>query len=298
LFKDRITGSVDIYRATTKGLYLNRQLSGTNGVSFILTNLGKLRNQGIEASLTAQLVKTRDLTIEVGLNHTYNQSEVMELDGTNENITGFNISRIGERLNSIFLVRYAGVDPDNGEALYLKADGKTTTSVYDPNDKVIEGTFDPPHFGGFHTALNYKGLELAARFTYMFGHKIYNNDRMNVENPAYVISNVNAELLTQWQNPGDITNIPSPFSDFQPATTRFIEDGKYLRLRNIELSYQIPSTVLNKAKISSARFFVQGQNLQTWHDFKGYDPEVATGTLGGSQYPLLKTVTVGVSIGL
>ncbi len=298
LFNSRITGSIDVYSASTKGLYLNRQLSGTNGVNAILTNLGKLRNNGIEFSINAEVVKTKNFTWAVGFNHTYNKSEVVELDGTNENINGFVINRLGERLNSIFLVRYAGVDAATGDALYFKADGKTTTNVYDPNDKVIVGTFDPPNFGAFNTSVSFKGLELAVQFTYMFGHKIYNNDRMNVENPAYVISNVNRDLLTEWQQPGDITNIPSPFNDFQAATTRFLEEGKFLRLRNLMLSYELPAAMLSKAKISGVRVFVQGQNLHTWHEFKGYDPEVATGTLGGAQYPLLKTITFGVSVGL
>ncbi len=190
------------------------------------------------------------------------------------------------------------MDPANGDALYYKADGKTTTNQYDPNDKVIVGTFEPPQFGAFNTLVNYRGIELSAQFTYMYGHKIYNNDRQNVENPAYVVSNISADLLHEWQKAGDITDIPSPFSDFQASTTRFLEDGKFLRLRNIVLSYQLPVTVLTKAKISGIRVFVQGQNLVIWSDFKGYDPEVASGSLGGSQYPLLKTVTFGISVGL
>lgn len=298
LFKDRITGTIDVYNAITKGLYLNRQLSGTNGVNSILTNLGKLRNNGIEFAINADVIKTRNFNWSVGFNHTFNQSKILALDGTNENVNGLTINRVGEKLNSIYVVRYAGVDPNTGDALYLKADGKTTTNVYDPNDKVIVGSFDPPHFGAFNTTISYKGIELDAQFTYMFGHKIYNNDRMNVENPAYVISNVSADLLHEWQKPGDITDIPSPFNDFQPGTTRFVEDGKFLRLRNVMLSYNIPASLLSKAKISGVRIFVQGQNLYTWTKFKGYDPEVATGVLGGSQYPLLKTITFGVSVGL
>ncbi len=298
LFKDRVTGSVEVYNAVTKGLYLNRQLSGTSGANSILTNLGKLRNNGIEIAINADVIKTKNFSWQIGFNHTFNKSTVLALDGTNENINGLGINRVGERLNSIYLVQYAGVDPANGNALYYKADGKTTTEVYDPNDKVIVGTFDPPHFGAFNTVLNFKGIELSAQFTYMYGHKIYNNDRQNVENPAYVISNVSVDLLHEWQNPGDITNIPSPFSDFQAGTTHFVEDGKFLRLRNVTLSYDIPAATLSKIKLSSFRFFIQGQNLHTWSKFQGYDPEVSTGSLGGSQYPLLKTITFGVNIGL
>jgi TonB-dependent starch-binding outer membrane protein SusC len=298
LFHGRLSGAVEVYNAITKGLYLNRQISGTNGANSILTNLGKLRNRGIELSLNADVVSKKDLRWSVGFNHTFNESEILALDGTNENVAGLAINRVGEKLNSVWLVRSAGVDPDNGDALYYKADGKTITNVYDPNDKVIAGTYDPPHFGAFSTLFQVKGFELSAQFTYMFGHHIYNNDRQNVENPAYVISNVSAALLNEWQNPGDITSIPSPFSDFQAGTTRFLESGRHLRFRNVMLSYGLPASLLSRAKIQAARFFVQGQNLHVWSDFQGYDPEVATGSLGGAQYPLLKTVTVGLSIGL
>ena len=298
LWRSRVNGSVEVYNATTKGLYLNRQLSATTGTNSILTNLGRVRNQGIEFSVNADIVRSRNINWSLSFNHTFNKSEVLELDGTDQNVQGLAINKVGERLNSIYVVRYAGVDSANGDALYYRADGKTTTNVYDPNDKVIVGSFDPSHFGGLTSSISVKGLELSAQFVYMFGHKIFNNDRMNVENPAYVISNVSRELLTEWQKPGDITNIPSPFNDFQGGTTRFIENGKFLRLRNVMLSYELPATILSKAKIASLRVFVQGQNLHSWHSFKGYDPEVATGRLAGSQYPQLKTITMGINIGL
>jgi TonB-linked SusC/RagA family outer membrane protein len=298
LFQSRINGSIEGYSATTKGLFLNRQISGTNGAATVLTNMGKLRNNGLEVLINAEIIRKKDFTWTLGFNHTYNVSKVMELDGTNENVSGLSINRVGERLNSVYVVRYAGVDPANGDALYYKPDGKTMTNVYDPNDKVIVGTYDPSNFGGINTIFRYKGIELSAQFIYMFGHKIYNNDRQNVENPAYVISNVNRDLLHEWQNPGDVTDIPSPFNDFQASTTRFVEDGDFMRFRNLMVSYDLPASILAKAKIASLRVFVQGQNIHAWHSFKGYDPEVATGSLGGAQYPLLKTWTFGVSLGL
>jgi TonB-linked SusC/RagA family outer membrane protein len=296
--KNRITGTIEVYSAITKGLYLNRQLSGTNGVNAILTNLGKIRNQGIEFSISADVIRAKDFNWNLSFNHTFNRAKVIELDGKNENVSGTAINRVGERPNSIYLVRYAGVDPANGDALYYLSDGKTTTNVYDPNDRVIVGTFDPPSFGALNTSFTYKGIELTAQFNYMFGHNIYNNDRANVENPAYVISNVNRDLLHQWQQPGDITDIPSPFNNFELGSTRFLEKGDFLRFRNVMLSYEVPRRFLEKAKIASIRVFVQGQNMVTWHNFKGYDPEVATGIFQGSQYPQLKTITFGVNVGL
>ncbi len=298
MFKNRLSGSIEWYNATTTGLYLNRQISGTNGANSILTNLGKLQNRGIELSLSVIPVQTRDFTWTVAGNFTYNRNRILQLDGTNENINGLSINRVGESANSIFVVPYAGVDPATGDALYYKKGSKETTNQYDPNDKTIVGRFDPPYFGGFSSTFNLKGLEASLLFTYSFGNKIFNRDRVNVENPTYYVSNLHNAMLSEWQQPGDITNIPSPFSDFQPNTTRFVEDGKYLRLRNVTLAYAFPANLLGKHKISALKVFVQGHNLFTWSNFLGYDPEVASGVLQGSQYPALKTITFGLNLGL
>jgi len=298
LFQNRLSGAVEVYNANTVGLYLNRQISGTNGNNSILTNLGKLQNRGIELALNVALIRQQNLTWNIGGNFTYNRNRILQLDGTDENVTGLAINRVGEAANSIFLVRYAGVDAATGEALYFRKDGKTTTNQYDPNDKVIVGKYDPPYFGGLNSGFKFKGIETSILFTYSFGNKIYNNDRVNVENPTYYVSNLNRDLLTEWQQPGDITNIPSPFNDFQPSTTRFLEDGKFLRLRSIMLSYTTPSIRIGKVQVNSAKFFVQGHNLLTWSSFKGYDPEIASGVLGGAQYPALKAITVGMNLEL
>jgi hypothetical protein len=105
-------------------------------------------------------------------------------------------------------------------------------------------------------------------------------------------------MLREWQKPGDITDIPSPFNDLHTETTRFIEKTNYLRLRNVMLSYSLPATLLNKARIRSAKVFAQGENLYAWHHFQGYDPEIVSGVLTGAHYPPLRTITFGVSVGL
>ncbi len=298
LLKNKITGSVEFYNSNTVGLYLNRQISGTNGANTVLTNLGKLQNRGIEVALNFVPIQTKNFTWNIGGNFTYNKNKILQLDGTNENINGLSINRVGESANSVYVVRYAGVDPATGDALYYTKDGKGTTNQYNPNDKVIVGKYDPPYFGGFNTSFKLKNLEASFLFTYSFGNKIFNGDRVNVENPTYYISNISRDLLTEWRNPGDITNIPSPFNDFQQNTTRFVEDGKYIRLRNITLSYTIASTMIGKYRINSLRFFALGQNLITLSTFKGYDPEIASGVLQGAQYPALKSITVGLNLGL
>jgi TonB-linked SusC/RagA family outer membrane protein len=297
MFNNRLTGSVDVYSANTAGLYLNRQISSTNGANSITTNLGKLKNNGVEIALGYDVIKSKDVTVNINANWTSNKSEILALDGNDEIIGGISINRVGERANSVYLVKYAGVDAATGDALYLKRDGKTTTSVYDPNDAVITGSFDPKGFGGFGTTISFKGIELSALLNYQYGYSVYNQGRSDVENPQYWYSGLNADLMREWKQPGDVTDIPSAFSDFQNATTRFLEKGDFLRLRNVMLSYNLPQSLTNKWKLTGIRFFVQGQNLYTWHSFKGYDPEISTGALTGAQYPALRAVTGGVSIG-
>ena len=105
---------------------------------------------------------------------------------------------------------------------------------------MLIGVIDPPNFGGFGTTLNYKGIALDVLFSYAWGAQSYNNDRLNVENSIYWYSNLAASMLREWQQPGDITDIPSSFNDLHSETTRFVEKNDYLRLRNVMLSYTLP----------------------------------------------------------
>jgi len=298
VFDRRVRGTVEYYNNKTVDLFLDRQLSRTSGFASITANLGKLQNQGIEAAVSADIIRGKDFNWSINANYTYNKNKILDQAGQDENVNGLFINKVGERANSLYVVRYAGVDPANGDALYYKKDGKTTTNIYDPSDAVIVGTVDPPQFGGFGTDFSWKGFELNALFTYTLGGVIYNNDRFNVEFPGYWFSRVATSLLREWQNSGDVTDIPSSFNDFHGETTRFVEKSDHLRLRNVTLSYSLPKSVLQRMKISSLKIFAQGQNLKVWHNFQGWDPEITTGILGGAQYPQLRTITFGLSLGL
>ena len=297
MFNGRLGGTVEVYRNTTKDLFLDRQLSRTSGFQSITNNLGKLQNQGIEISLNGDVIKTKDFTWSLDANYTFNENKLLDQNGQQDNINGLLINRVGEPINSWYVVRYAGVDPQTGDALYLKKDGKTVTHTYDPNDRIIIGPSDPPQFGGFSSLWNYKGIALDVLFSYALGGYAYNNDRTNVENSIYWFSNVDVAMLREWQKPGDLTDIPSSFNAFHPETTRFIEKTNYLRLRNVMLSYNLPASLLNKIKMRSIRIFAQGQNLYVWDNFQGYDPEIVTGVLQGAHYPPLKTITFGLNVG-
>ena len=298
MLNGRLNGSIEYYNSITSDLFLGRPLSLTTGYASLTTNVGKLQNSGVEISLNSDVVKTGDFRWNLTTNFTYNKNMVKELlPGQDEIIDGLIITKPGEAMNSIFVVRYDGVNPNNGNAVYLTKDGEPT-ETYNPEDRVIVGTYETPYFGGFGTTVSYKGLELSTLFTYVLGNHIYNNDRNNVENPAYFFDNLSRELLTEWRNPGDITNIPRPDNQYRAQTTRFVEKGDFLRMRNIILSYSLPSAMLSKAKLSNVRVYVQGQNLLTFTKFLGFDPEISTGNLAGAQYPALRTVTFGLTVGL
>ncbi len=304
ILKNRITGSIEYYNSKTKDLFYALPLSQSTGFTSVLSNAGTMGNKGIEIGLKLIPVKTRDFTWTIDGNFTYNKNTILSLPNGTDTVpfgaTGTTL-KVGLPANSFFLVKYAGVDPATGDPLYYTKDGKSKTTVYDPSDRVFFGTADAPYFGGITNTFNYKGIELEVFWIYSLGNEIFNNDRQNVENPAYLVSELSTELLHEWRNPGDVTEIPRSTADYQlPNTNYFLENGGFWRLRNIRVSYDVPKTLLGKAKINSLRVFAQGQNLYTYTKYRGYDPELPPGEPAihqGAVYPTLKTVTFGINIG-
>lgn len=297
-FKGRLSGTVEYYNSITSDLFLNRQLSRTTGNTSLTSNIGELQNSGIEASLNVDVLKLKGFSWNVNASLTYNENKINSLVGDQKEIIGgITINRIGESINSLFVVPTAGVNPANGNQQYRKLNG-SITETYSAADRVIVGETQVPYFGGFGSVFSFKGFELNAFFSFVRGNKIFNNDKNNVINPSYYFDNLAIDNLREWRKPGDITNVPRFDDVYVSGTTRFVESGNFLRLRNATFSYNVPKKFLEKAKISSAKLFVQGQNIYTWHKFEGYDPEIAGGVNNGAQYPALRTFTVGLNFGL
>ncbi|HRI78580.1 MAG TPA: TonB-dependent receptor [Cyclobacteriaceae bacterium] len=310
ILKNRISGSFEFYNNTTLNMLLDAQLSRTSGFESITQNVGRMSNNGIEIDISANVLKFRGFSWNVNANFTYNKNEITKLINGDEIVNGNTIIKVGYPAVTNYVMPYAGVNPANGEALYRKKDG-SLTNQFSTDDLIPYGTRIAPYFGGFTNTFNYKGVELSVFFSWMSGNKVYNNDRTNVENPTYYVDNLAVSMLNAWKSPGDITDVPRiqtiaskgglTTDPFQAQTTRFIEDGSFLRLRNVMLSYNLPQTWMNKAKLRNVRVFVQGQNLWTWFKFQGWDPELAGGVNGGqlvgAQYPALRTITGGITIG-
>jgi len=308
-FTSKLTATLEYYNSLTKGLFFNRFVPGTSGGNgTFLSNAGELENKGFEATIGVKIVDTKDFKFGISANYAYNLSNVKSLPD-NQDLQLFNdfqALKVGQPLNSFYLVPFAGVDPQTGDSQYTALDG-TVTSTYNPNDLRVLGTSDAPHNAGITANVGYKGIELSVFGVYSFGNYIYNNARANVERSDYVTSGFARNALNAWTTPGQITDFPRLSETTQTQTTRFLESGDFFRLRNIQLAYSIPKSLTAKMKVQGIRLFVQGQNLFTASEFQGWDPEVSSindgnantssaAAVSGAQYPTLKRVTFGLNL--
>ncbi len=166
---------------------------------------------------------------------------------------------------------------------------------------MIYGTSDAPLFGAITTDLRYKGFDLSGQVNFFLDRVMYNNDLNNIVNPTYYFDNMHISMLNEWRTPGQITDVPRASAaggnTYQTQTTRFLEDADFWRLRNVTLGYSVPSKALDAVSIRTARIFLQGQNLWTSTKTRSFDPELTGTSINGAQYPSLKQVTLGLSIG-
>lgn len=306
-YDGRLRGSIEYYNSLTKGLYFVINPPATNNLGLgVLSNAGNMSNKGVELTLGFDVIKKKDFQWVIDANFSYNKNTVVSLpeNQKNQEYGIANIFSEGNPLNSFFLVKYMGVDPQTGKSLYLKKDGVTITDVYDPADRVILETSDAPYNGGITNTFRYKGFELGVFWVYSLGNYIFNNARTNVENPGYIASGFSSNAIRQWQNPGDITDYPSITDEYQAATTRYLESGSFWRLRNVQFSYSLPKKVTDRLKIQGLRFYAQGQNLYTIYSIEALDPEVSSvnggdgfgQTIEGAQYPALRSITFGANL--
>lgn len=299
-FFDRLDLSLEFYNKKTTDMLMEVPITLGNGFSTQWDNIGGMLNRGVELDLHAHLISYKKFSWDVNGNASYNHNEITELyDGLDEYeipATGL-LLKVGHAYGEHYLVRYAGVNPVNGDALWYTRDGQVT-NVYNEEDKVLSGkSYMAPWQGGFGTTLSWNGLSLDVQFSWVQGRWMLNNDRWFDESNGLYSSayNQSRELLHGWKKPGDITNVPrygvSPEMD-----THLLEDASFLRLKNVMLTYALPRTLLQRSKwIESTRFFLQAQNLFTFTHFTGMDPESSSNVYQAT-YPMSRQFTVGAEI--
>ena len=300
-FLDRINLDIEFYnKKTTNMLMLVPDSYALTGEGEHWDNIGAMLNRGVEFNVSADVIRTKDFVWSVNANASYNKNKLLELyNGVQEYEVSTTATKlvVGHSVSEFYINRYAGVNPANGDALWYTKDGQITNE-YNEGDKVMTGkTFDAPWQGGFGTSLAWKGFSLAAQFSWVADRWMFNNDRYFEEsNGLYAAYNQSKRLLyDRWKQPGDITDIPRhgvtpQFDD------RFLENASFLRLKNVTLAYAFPQRLLSKTNFfSSARIYLQGQNLLTFTGFTGLDPE-SSSNVYKAQYPMSRQFTLGVEV--
>lgn len=312
-FDERLNFKADVYRKTTRDLLLEASLPLVSGYYSATKNIGKVRNDGLELSLSTVNIKTKDFTWTSDFNIAFNKNEVLELAENQLSLTtaakfdqNYNsqpsyIAKVGLPMGMMYGYLYEGtykyddfIKSGNSYTLkdnvpYFSSEANTQPGmpkykdingdgVIDSNDRTIIGRGLPIHTGGFTNSFAYKGFDLSIFFQWSYGNDIMNANRLFFENAGGKKDlNQFASYANRW-TPGN------PDSDIPAATksasnnvisSRIIEDGSYLRLKTVTLGYTFPKTLIAKAKLSNARVYLAAQNLWTWTSYSGYDPEVS-----------------------
>ncbi len=300
-FWNRLNADLEFYDKETSDMLMEVPLSyaTSNGYGYKWDNVGKMRNIGAEISLSATAVAYRDFVWTVNANVGYNRNRITELyNGVTEYEPANTSTKlvVGQPLGQFYLNRFYGVNPANGDALWLTVDGEITTELRDA-DKVLTGKSSiAPWQGGFGTSVSWKGLSLTAQFSWVAGRYMINNDRyFDESNGRFMSYNQSRRLLERWKEPGDITDIPRHgiYTEFD---SRLLEDASFMRLKNLTLSYSLPSDLLKKSAVfRGLRIYAQGQNLFTVTGFSGLDPE-GSSNMYQAAYPMSRQFTFGLDL--
>ncbi len=343
LFENRISFSADYYNIDTDDLLAVDRASNFylgNTDLDVLRNVGAINNKGIELSLTTNNVNRNDFRWTTNLNYARNRSEVVELSSGTEQIgsgaPGYfsgattYILREGEPIGVFWGLDYQGVyqggaipegvaltsvsfddggNPIPGEPLFSEVADEEGNfdGIIDDNDRQIIGDPNPNFTFGMTNTFSYKNFDLNVFFQGAVGGDIFNLTAVQLYNGD---SNSVTDILDSWTPENTDTDIPRAAIRGRERSSRFIEDGSYLRLKNIALGYSLPSNLLQNAGISSARLTLSAQNLLTLTDYSGLDPEVSYFGSGGESsgddnviqghdfgnYPNLRSITFGLNL--
>ncbi|HEV7379501.1 MAG TPA: SusC/RagA family TonB-linked outer membrane protein, partial [Dyadobacter sp.] len=313
LFKNRLSGEIDYYVKDTKDLIYNVPVAGTSGFATQTANIGSMQNKGVELVLNSTNLTGGPVTWSTSFNVSKNINKLTKLDGATQLLPGndgrfLNSLIVGESIGVFYGPKYAGVDPTNGDALYYTETNETTND-YNAAGNFVVGNPNPDWIGGLNNTVGYKGVELSFLFQGVFGNQVTNGAGGFMTSSFDWYDNQTLETLDRWQKPGDITNEPQlrlAGGNGTSASSRYVYDASYVRLKNITLSYKLPQAVLQKMKLSSLRIYATGVNLLTFTKYPGWDPEVNTDYRAGNRNqgsdfyaaPQIKSVTFGLSIGL
>ncbi|MEG0807809.1 MAG: TonB-dependent receptor [Alistipes sp.] len=333
---DRIKVTADWYLKNTKDLLLYALLPTSSGYTQAMMNIGEIRNQGVELTLETVNVKTRNFRWTSSFNIAFNRNKIMALNSGQHSLlsslsweTTFNaqspyISTVGRPTGMMFGYIYEGTykesDFENGQLQdnipYISTSNRGNILPGDPryrdmnndgvineNDRTIIGSGQPLHTGGFGNNFEWKGFDLNIFFSWSYGNDILNANRLVFESGHNRQTNQLASFNTRWSPENPYSDMPRAAANgMRVYSSRVVEDGSFLRLKNISLGYTLPSRSLRKAGISTMRIYVSADNICTFTGYNGPDPEVSTRNsvltpgFDWSAYPRTFGLTAGINL--
>lgn len=318
LLKQRINVTFDAYVKNTTDMLVSMVVPITTGYSDIYTpmiNAGKVRNTGWELTVASQNIKG-DFEWNTDFNISYNKNKIIKLNNNVSIYSGYQQHTVGLPVGSFYgwitngifqnwnevnsyAYQYQGTDAANGTApgdikfLDINNDG-----VVNDYDRTYIGNPTPAWNFSMTNSFSYRNFDMQVFLQGVAGNDIYNANRVTLEG-MYTVRNQTKKVLNRWTGEGTSNSMPRAiYSDPNKNTrtsTRFIEDGSYLRLKNLTLGYTLPESLIKKASINSLRFYMSAQNLLTLTKYSGFDPEIQGG-VDNSNYPLTRTISFGVDL--
>ena len=294
-----LSGDVDFYKKTTTNMLMDIPWSFTTGFETGAGNIGSMTNTGVDLTLNADIIRTKDWYWGVRANFNYNKNEITELfSGRDYYTLGSTGTRyqVGHSAGEYYAVRYLGVDPRDGKQMWLDKNDNVTKVYNEERDAVMTGkSLYAPWNGGFGTNLRWKGLGLQVDFVWAADKYMMNNDAyfMNNANQGQVV-NQTVDMLDVWTKPGDVTMHPGPTESIQ-FDDRLIEDASFMRLKNLTLTYSLPKKWMSAAHLDNVTFHFTGRNLWTVTKYTGFDPEPST-NMYQFAYPNTRQYELGVEV--
>ncbi len=317
LFEDKLQGEFAYYKNNVDGLILSVPQSPSKGIpgNSVAANVGSMVNSGIEATLTYNAIRTTDFDWTVSLNVTTQANEVTALGADGADILGAssglevaNITRVGESIGSLYVVQTAGVNPANGQRIFLRrdvkdgvtsytqvqynhaapaasrwtlvSDGTPTGAATQANSAVVMGPTLPTYYGGLTNNFRYKSFDLNLLFQFSGGNYLYNGTKAGLRDMRQW--NNHTDVLDRWTTDNTDGTIPRVvFGDNVSNGSALpisenVEKGDFIRLRNVALGYTLPKSVTNSLRVSSVRAYAQMQNALLFTSYTGSDPEISS----------------------
>ena len=304
LFKGRLRGNVDYYSRATSKQFLSNPVSSTSGTSTLTQNVDvTVTNKGLELNLAYDLIRNpeNDMRLTIRANGSKNTNLVSDIPGTGQIFAGggLYVSQNGGSINEPFVYNYLGVNPANGRLLFENAAGLPTETPVQADKKAAGVNNIPVYQGGFGFDFSYKGFYASTLFTYAFEVYRFDSDLSTQYSTGNIGQfRVSPDMLNAWTPTNTNTDVPSLRASnlgLSGESNRFLQDASYIRMRNIQIGYNVPQKFLKNTFMSSLSFSLQGENLLTFTKWQGFDVE-SSRTLDVYQYPTPRLYTLGVDI--